>query len=121
MAEEAETLTSQYSFQLRPHSTYSITGGLEALGLEEAASVAYEGAKWLVPISLQRLQRCCQSTLQKGDLTTQYILSIKAIGVSVDIISLDIKLLTTSANLLSALEAPNSPSSWCNPRSRDVS
>lgn len=121
MAEEAETLTSQYSFQLRPHSTYSITGGLEALGLEEAVSFAYKGAKRLVPISLQPLQRCCQSTLQKGDLTTQYILSLKAIGVSVDVTSLDINLLTTSANLLSALEAPNSPSTWCNPRSGDVS
>ena len=109
LAEAPEALTSQCSFQLRPHGTYVITGGLGALGLEIAKFLADKGAKRLVLVSRRRLPRRCQWTYQKEDSTTQCILSLEAMGVSVNTISLDMTLPTASANLLFALEALNLP------------
>lgn len=104
VVEATDIVTPQNSFHLRPNGTYVITGGLGALGLEVAMFLADKGAKRLVLVSRRCLLPRREWASQKDNPTIEHILSLEAMGVSVNSISLDITLPSASSDLLLALE-----------------
>ena len=102
--EIAKVKTGDRAFRPHPQGTYIITGGLGALGLEAASSLAEKWAKRLVLLSRRSLppRRLWGSYMRY--LEIQRILSLEAMGVSIYALSIDITSASASCQLQSALD-----------------
>lgn len=97
------------SMSFRTESTYLITGGLGALGLEIAAWMVEKGAHRIILVSRRNLPSRDQWTNNGGDQTIQKILELEALGAIVSVVSVDMSTAGAVSQLRSRLQQLSLP------------
>ena len=96
---------SRRGFQIQPHGTYLITGGLGALGLELASYLAKKGAKRIVLVSRRRLPPRRQWDANTGAPEIKRMLELENLGVSIYPVAVDVTAPSAAAQLQASLDA----------------